>query len=47
MSHTPTENTVTQHDKNEVLLHNGRSAASVGGEHFKAVDERVHCYHLT
>lgn len=40
MSHTPAGNTVTQHDKNEVLLHNGKSAASMGGEHFKDADGR-------
>lgn len=33
-------NMVTQHDRNEVLLHNHRSAASIGGEHFKDVDGR-------
>lgn len=33
-------NTVTQHDKNEVLLHNHMPAVPTGGEHFKDVDGR-------
>lgn len=40
MSRTPAGDRMTQHDKNEVLLHNCRSATSVGGEHFKDVDGR-------